>query len=122
MHIVQSPGGVARYLSMYLKYSDKNRFEHILICSLDYKMEKMESLVEHIEYLSMGRQISIINDAKGICDGRAYIDNMENQHIRNIYWEDMIQITLLTVAECEPLKDYYFKFKSKYLDSWNEEY
>ena len=64
MHIVQSPGGVARYLSMYLKYSDKNRFEHILICSLDYKMEKMESLVEHIEYLSMGRQISIINDAK----------------------------------------------------------
>ena len=62
------------------------------------------------------------NDAKGICDGRAYIDNMENQHIRNIYWEDMIQITLLTVAECEPLKDYYFKFKSKYLDSWNEEH
>ena len=40
MHIVQSPGGVARYLSMYLKYSDKNRFEHILICSLDYKMGK----------------------------------------------------------------------------------
>ena len=62
------------------------------------------------------------NDAKGICDGRTYIDNMENQHIRNIYWEDMIQITLLTVAECEPLKDYYFKFKSKYLDSWNEEH
>ena len=62
------------------------------------------------------------NDAKGICDGRAYIDNMENQHIRNIYWEDIIQITLLTVAECEPLEDYYFKFKSKYLDSWNEEH
>ena len=73
MHIVQSPGGVARYLSMYLKYSDKNRFEHILICSLDYKMEKMESLVEHIEYLSMGRQISIINDAKGIWAIRKFI-------------------------------------------------
>ncbi|WP_270585910.1 glycosyltransferase family 4 protein [Bacteroides caccae] len=75
MHIVQSPGGVARYLSMYLKYSDKNRFEHILICSLDYKMEKMESLVEHIEYLSMGRQISIINDAKGIWAIRKFIKN-----------------------------------------------
>lgn len=73
MHIVQSPGGVARYLSMYLKYSDKNRFEHILICSLDYKMERMESLVEHIEYLSMGRQISIINDAKGIWAIRKFI-------------------------------------------------
>lgn len=73
MHIVQSPGGVARNLSMYLKYSDKNRFEHILICSLDYKMEKMESLVEHIEYLSMGRQISIINDAKGIWAIRKFI-------------------------------------------------
>ena len=73
MHIVQSPGGVARYLSMYLKYSDKNRFEHILICSLDYKMEKMESLVEHIEYLSMWRQISIINDAKGIWAIRKFI-------------------------------------------------
>lgn len=73
MHIVQSPGGVARYLSMYLKYSDKNRFEHILICSLDYKMEKMESLVEYIEYLSMGRQISIINDAKGIWAIRKFI-------------------------------------------------
>ena len=73
MHIAQSPGGVARYLSMYLKYSDKNRFEHILICSLDYKMEKMESLVEHIEYLSMGRQISIINDAKGIWAIRKFI-------------------------------------------------
>lgn len=73
MHIVQSPGGVARYLSMYLKYSDKNRFEHILICSLDYKMEKMESLVEHIEYLSMGRQISIINDVKGIWAIRKFI-------------------------------------------------
>lgn len=73
MHIVQPPGGIARYLSMYLKYSDKNRFEHILICSLDYKMEKMESLVEHIEYLSMGRQISIINDAKGIWAIRKFI-------------------------------------------------
>ena len=73
MHIVQSPGGVARYLSMYLKYSDKNRFEHILICSLDYNMEKMESLVEHIEYLSRGRQISIINDAKGIWAIRKFI-------------------------------------------------
>ena len=62
------------------------------------------------------------NDAKGICDGRAYIDNMENQHIRNIYWEDIIQITLLIVAECEPLQDYFYKFKSKYLDSWNEEH
>lgn len=73
MHIVQSSGGVARYLSMYLKYSDKNRFEHILICSLDYKIEKMEYLAEHVEYLSMGRQISIINDAKGIWAIRKFI-------------------------------------------------
>ena len=62
------------------------------------------------------------NDAKRICDGRTYIDNMENQHIRNVYWEDMIQITLLIVAECESLQNYFCKFKSKYLDSWNEEH
>lgn len=73
MHIVQSPGGVARYLSMYLKYSDKNKFEHILICSFDYKTERMECLVEHVEYLSMVRQVSIINDAKGIWAIRKFI-------------------------------------------------
>ncbi len=55
------------------------------------------------------------NDARGICDGWAIWKT-------NIYWEDMIQITLLIVAECELLKDYYFKFKSKYLYSWNEEH
>lgn len=93
MHIVQSPGGVARYLSMYLKYSDKNRFEHILICSLDYKMEKMESLVEHIEYLSMGRQISIINDAKGIWAIRKFIKSICRMSymrtvVKLVRWDD----------------------------------
>jgi hypothetical protein len=50
--------------------------------------------------------------------GRAYIEQYAvkwgTDCIRNIYWEDLLEITLRVVS-CEPeLLDYYTKFKEKY--------
>ncbi|MDO4966359.1 MAG: hypothetical protein Q4E51_06580 [Lachnospiraceae bacterium] len=55
------------------------------------------------------------NDSMGICRGRSYIDSLENDHIRNIYWEDLIQKTLEVVDKCDELKEYYQKFYDKYI-------
>lgn len=60
------------------------------------------------------------NDAKALIDGRNYIDGMQNPHICNLYWEDVIGITQSTVKDCKELKDYYFKFYHKYIEILNQ--
>ena len=56
-----------------------------------------------------------VNDSKGIVDGRKYIDDFKNDHIKNIYWEDLMETTIETVARCDELKEYYDKFFDKYM-------
>ena len=53
-------------------------------------------------------------------EGREYIEQYaekwETNHIRNIYWEDLLETTLHVVS-CEPeLFDYYSRFKEKYFE------
>lgn len=55
---------------------------------------------------------------KALDEGRAYIEQYASKwgtdHIRNIYWEDLLDTTLRVVS-CEPqLFEYYTKFKEKY--------
>lgn len=68
VHVVQCAGGVARYLQLLLKYADKTLFEHILICSLDYKVYNFDNLVSEILYIDMRREMSFsdIRTAKKI--------------------------------------------------------
>jgi len=51
-------------------------------------------------------------------DGRAYIERYAKKcgtdHIRNIYWEDLLETTLNVVSSVSELYDYYTKFKEKY--------
>lgn len=58
VHVAQCAGGVARYLQLLLKYADKTLFEHILICSLDYKAYNFDNLADEIFYIDMHREIS----------------------------------------------------------------
>lgn len=57
LHVAQAAGGVDRYIRMLLKYSDKNRFEHILVCSQDYKENDYTDLVVAFEQIEMNREI-----------------------------------------------------------------
>lgn len=66
MHIVQSPGGVERYIQMFLKYIDKGKYENVLVCSKDYNREYYLEYVTAFEYVDMIREVNIIRDLGSI--------------------------------------------------------
>lgn len=57
---------------------------------------------------------------KSLDEGRIYIETYANKyntkHIRNVYWEDLLNITLQVVSCDSDLLDYYTKFKCKYFE------
>lgn len=57
LHVVQSAGGVDRYIRMLLKYLDEDKFESILVCSPDFHKEDYEGLVYDFETVDMCRAI-----------------------------------------------------------------
>lgn len=73
MHIVQSAGGVERYILMLLKNMDSSKYENILVCSNDYKKENYSELVDAFEYVNMIRSINIMSDFKAILRVRSII-------------------------------------------------
>ena len=73
MHIVQAPGGVERYLQMFLKNANKTDYEHIMVCSLDYEKKQYENYVKTFESVEMSREISFRNDMKAIIQVRKLI-------------------------------------------------
>ena len=56
------------------------------------------------------------NDSRALAVGRNYIDAMNNRHIRNLYWEEVVNVTQKLVEECEELKEYYSRFYHKYIE------
>lgn len=62
MHIVQSGGGVERYISMFLRHMDLSEYDNILVCSLDYEEKEYRKLVCAFEYVDMTREISLRSD------------------------------------------------------------
>lgn len=57
LHVAQAAGGVDRYIRMLLKYSDRSKFENILICSQDYHKKDYEGLADVFEQIYMTRAI-----------------------------------------------------------------
>lgn len=57
MHVVQSAGGVEQYLASLLKYMDRIRFEHILVCSQDFTLSRFDGVVKCCEVVQMQREI-----------------------------------------------------------------
>lgn len=72
-HIVQSPGGVERYIQMLLKNMDTSIFENILVCSHDYVEENYKGLVTAFEHIDMIRSISLKADLKAALHVRRLI-------------------------------------------------
>jgi hypothetical protein len=60
------------------------------------------------------------NDDTGISAGRDYIDSFHNDHILNLYWEDIIAITQREVKDIPEMADYYRKFFDKYIKIFDE--
>jgi hypothetical protein len=81
MHIVQSAGGVHKYISMLLTHMDCKCYTHILICSQDYNIDDYKSLTERIEQIKIYRSLSLFNDLKAIKKIRQLI---------NLYHPDII--------------------------------
>ena len=77
MYIVQSAGGVERYIQMLLKYCDKNLYENILVCSYDYKRENYENLVSGFYNVEMCREINLLTDIKAILMVRSLIKKVK---------------------------------------------
>ena len=68
MYITQSNGGVARYLQMIFKYINKEKYEHILIYSNQFKKEEKDfkGVVDKVEFVNMRRRITIKGDFKAL--------------------------------------------------------
>ena len=60
------------------------------------------------------------NDAYGICEGRNYIDSLNNPNILNLYWEDLVRVLMKYVKNEPELLSYYETFKKKYIDILQE--
>ncbi|MDR2406596.1 MAG: glycosyltransferase family 4 protein [Bacteroidales bacterium] len=80
MHIVQSGGGVHRYLSMLLSNVNKDLFKNILVCSQNYNMEDYRCITDEIEQITMCREISLVKDLTAIRKIRHFI-NLYNPDI-----------------------------------------
>ncbi len=73
MHIIQSPGGVERYIRNFLKYINHEEFYNILICSNDYKEENYVGIVDKFENVNMMREINFKSDISSIIKVRKLI-------------------------------------------------
>lgn len=73
MFIVQSPGGVERYIRMLLKYLNREAFQIIFVCSNDFIKEKYIDLVDEFINVDMCRNINLNTDLKGILSVRKLI-------------------------------------------------
>ncbi len=62
MHIVQSAGGVDRYLRSVLKYIDNSKIENYIVCSFDFNREDYADLVSAFIQIEMQREISLKDD------------------------------------------------------------
>ena len=73
MHIVQSPGGVERYIRSLLSNIDLNKIDNILVCSHEYTKEHYSNLVTSFEYVDMIRNIDFKSDLRAIIKIRKLI-------------------------------------------------
>ncbi len=73
LHVIQSPGGVERYIKSFLKYIDNEKFCNVLICSKDYDKDEYINLSDDFEYVDMIREISFFKDIKAVKSVRKLI-------------------------------------------------
>lgn len=74
MHVVQGAnGGVERYIQMLLKKIDDIKYENILVCSLDYDIDRYEGIICGIEQVDMCREIKVKTDFKAVLSVRRII-------------------------------------------------
>lgn len=73
MHIIQSPGGVERYIRNFLKYINHEQFYNILICSDNYKRKNYIDCADDFENVNMVREIDLKSDISSIIKVRKLI-------------------------------------------------
>lgn len=73
LHVIQSPGGVERYIKSFLKYIDNEKFCNVLVCSKDYDKDKYINISDDFEYVDMIREINFFKDIKAIKSVRKLI-------------------------------------------------
>jgi glycosyltransferase involved in cell wall biosynthesis len=81
MYIVQSSGGVDKYLSMLLSNINRDLFRCILICPHNYDLGYYKNIVDEIEQITMCREISLIKDFAAI---------RKIRHFINLYHPDIV--------------------------------
>lgn len=99
--------------SLYLKNYNKEFFEK------NYQINR------NICYAKKERDFVLFivpkaNDGNGIKMGLDYIKNLNEEKIKSIYWEDLVEKLMELVADEPDLIEYYGKFKKKYIDILQE--
>ncbi len=60
LHVAECIGGVDRFLRCLLKYSDREKFENILLLSQLYDKEVYEKFSEHVEIMEMHHSMGLV--------------------------------------------------------------
>lgn len=66
LHVIQSNGGVERYIRTFLKYIDHTKYYNILVCSQDYDAENYVGLADDFEIVDMVRDINFKSDLSAV--------------------------------------------------------
>ena len=94
VHIAQSPGGVERYLRSLLKYSNREKYEIILIVSNQYKRKNYVNLVDAFENVDMIRSIDPKSDLNAIKAIRKLLKKYKPLFIailvRQEHWDELL--------------------------------
>ena len=61
LHIAEAAGGIERYLTSLLKYSDSSKIESILLCSQNLDTAKFTDITCKIDQMQMPHQICLID-------------------------------------------------------------
>lgn len=72
LHIAEAAGGIERYLTSLLKYSDSSKIESILLCSQNFDSAKFIDKTSKIDQMQMPHQICL-KDLKVISQVRSKI-------------------------------------------------
>lgn len=59
LHVAESIGGVDKYLHSLLKYTERNKYETIVVLSHLYNVSEYKDISNHIEQLKIPHDIGI---------------------------------------------------------------
>lgn len=97
---------------------DSSSCEKVKMCQI-YRFYSHYQINRNISWAKKDTDIVVFltpRENEDLNSGRDYIDRFENPNIKNLYWEDLVDVVLKLTENKQELKKYYINFKKKYID------